>query len=465
MAYIINYPNNKIDILGRVILRIILIVLNNCYFNRKNVFSAAGDIACDFGRGNVNKNDLSADVESMCLLKQDLWKNFIFGQTNYQKYDSHIQEIVADIVKNNNLKPITPLSELCSGNDDTEITISGSLKLIKKELFLSSPYGYIKIDLSEVEQPMKQLFVNQILVINGTNPETKVFKARKLYADASLPLPKKLPEFSQGNINLMVAAGPFFCESSPHGNSLKSLIQKTIELDAKLLILLGPIFDADFGTQLNKTSSDSLQKCYDDVLEAILKPLFSNPSTQNTKVVVFSSWKDASCYAFYPTPPNTESRLPNLYPNNVFMVSDPCVLSVNDIIIAGNASDTLMDLHVSTINQTQEETFEKLSKQIIWQRCLHPSYTASPTVPVDQLLWLEHCTLQQNTPHIILTSSQLRTFIRVVNDCIVVNIGQLVKHNSQKQAMSGTYGKIQISPPKNGCWSPQTNISAIVVHI
>jgi hypothetical protein len=121
MAYIINYPNNKIDILGRVILRIILIVLNNCYFNRKNVFSAAGDIACDFGRGNVNKNDLSADVESMCLLKQDLWKNFIFGQTNYQKYDSHIQEIVADIVKNNNLKPITPLSELCSGNDDVSI--------------------------------------------------------------------------------------------------------------------------------------------------------------------------------------------------------------------------------------------------------------------------------------------------------------------------------------------------------
>jgi hypothetical protein len=76
--------------------------------------------------------------------------------------------------------------------------------LIKKELFLSSPYGYIKIDLSEVEQPMKQLFVNQILVINGTNPETKVFKARKLYADASLPLPKKLPEFSQGWLNLFL---------------------------------------------------------------------------------------------------------------------------------------------------------------------------------------------------------------------------------------------------------------------
>lgn len=80
--------------------------------------------------------------------------------------------------------------------------------------------------------------------------------------------------FCTGNINLMVAAGPFFSESSPHGQSLKSLIQKTIELEANILILLGPIFEADFGLQLNKTSSDGLQRCYDDVLKAVLNPLF-----------------------------------------------------------------------------------------------------------------------------------------------------------------------------------------------
>lgn len=72
----------------------------------------------------------------------------------------------------------------------------------------------------------------------------------------------------------MVAAGPFFSESSPHGKLLKSLIQKTIELEAQVLILFGPIFDADFGTQLNKTTSDNVQTCYDEVLESILKPLF-----------------------------------------------------------------------------------------------------------------------------------------------------------------------------------------------
>lgn len=80
----------------------------------------------------------------------------------------------------------------------TEITISGTLKLVKKDLFLCSSYGYIKLDLSEAEQPVKPLFANQILVITGTNPDTKVFKVRKLYSNAALPLSKNVPTFSNG---------------------------------------------------------------------------------------------------------------------------------------------------------------------------------------------------------------------------------------------------------------------------
>lgn len=91
--------------------------------------------------------------------------------------------------------------------------------------------------------------------------------------------------FCTGNINLMIAAGPFFSESSPHGKSLKSLIQKTIDSKAKLLILLGPIFDSDFGINLNKSSTDSLQKYYDDILEPILTPLFRFVATIHYSVI------------------------------------------------------------------------------------------------------------------------------------------------------------------------------------
>ncbi|XP_026817937.1 DNA polymerase alpha subunit B [Rhopalosiphum maidis] len=439
-------------------------IIDEDNINEENEFSTTGDVTCNFGLENVNKNDPPVCVEKLGLTKQDLWENFVFGHVNYQKFDEHVQELVNDIVQKNDLKPVTSLSELYCGNN-TEITISGSLRLIKKELFLDSLHGFIKLDMSEAEQPIKSLFVNQILVVTGINPNTKVFKVKRFYTDASLPLSNKLPSFSKGNLNLMAAAGPFFTELSPHGKLLKSLIQKSVDMDVQLLILLGPIFDGDFGMQLNRRTSEDIQQCYDEVLEATLKPLFNNPGTQNLKVLMLSSWKDSENYSFYPTPPNTESVLPTMFPNNVYMLSDPSVFSVNDIIFAGNSSDSLMGLHVSAINQTKEELFTKLARQIIWQRCLHPSYIANPNVAVDHLLWLQHCTLQQNTPHIILTSSQLRTFIRVVDGCMVINIGQLVKHNSQKQVLPGTYGHIKIASPRDGIWSTQTNISAEIVHI
>lgn len=46
--------------------------------------------------------------------------------------------------------------------------------------------------------PIPALFANQILVVTGINPDTKLFKIRQLYTNASLPLSKKLPEFNQG---------------------------------------------------------------------------------------------------------------------------------------------------------------------------------------------------------------------------------------------------------------------------
>jgi len=48
---------------------------------------------------------------------------------------------------------------------------------------------------------------------------------------------------------------------------------------------------------------------------------------------------------------------------------------------------------------------------------------------------------------------------------MILNVGQLMKHNFQKQEVSGTYGILQISSMKNNYWSPQTNISAKILYI
>ncbi|XP_050529813.1 DNA polymerase alpha subunit B [Daktulosphaira vitifoliae] len=439
-------------------------IIDGTEIKQEYLHSSSGDIVCDYGRGNMDTNAPAIAVTSFQIFNQESWKHFIFGKVNYSRFDDYVQELVNDIVQKNKLPGVTPLSEMYYAADDTEITISGSLKLMKKEMFLSSSYGYVKLDFSEAGH-VQPLFMNQIAVVTGTNPDTKAFKVKKIFTNAMLPLPTEIPNISRGNLNMIIAAGPFFSESSPHGTFLKSLVQKAIEFRVAVLILLGPLFETDFGIQLNKAGSDSLQKCYDDILEAILSPLFSHSEIGYTKVIVLSSWKDVGSYAFYPTPPNMESRLLTLFPKNFFVASDPSVFEINNVIIAANTSDTLMDLHVSSINQSPDELCAKLSKHIVWQRSLHPSYTASPTVPIDQSLWLEHCSLKKNTPHIVVTCSQLRTFIRAVEGCLVINTGQLVKHNSQKQDITGTYSKIQLCPPKDNQWSPETNVSVEIIHI
>jgi len=80
-----------------------------------------GDVMCEFGRQHVNTTYPPAEVETVYRFNQELWNNFIFGQVNYQKFDSHIQELVNSIIKNNKLKPITQLSELCFSQGNVSI--------------------------------------------------------------------------------------------------------------------------------------------------------------------------------------------------------------------------------------------------------------------------------------------------------------------------------------------------------
>lgn len=60
-------------------------------------------------------------METLSFFKQDLFKNFLFARVDYQQFEKHVQELVDDIVKNNNLQPVVPLSELLFTNDHVSI--------------------------------------------------------------------------------------------------------------------------------------------------------------------------------------------------------------------------------------------------------------------------------------------------------------------------------------------------------
>lgn len=117
------FLNNLINVINVISFKKIALIF---YFS-ENTSSTVGDVLCNFECENVNKNDLSVDVEYVS--KQKSWDNFIFGQVNHQKFDDREDEVVSGIVKKNNLKPITPFSELCIGNDNVSMIYNVHLSL------------------------------------------------------------------------------------------------------------------------------------------------------------------------------------------------------------------------------------------------------------------------------------------------------------------------------------------------
>lgn len=76
-------------------------------------------------------------MEKLCLSKQELWDNYVFGQVNYQKFNDHVEELVNDIVQKNDLKLVTSLSGLyCGNNVSTYILLYYLLYIIRVLLYI-----------------------------------------------------------------------------------------------------------------------------------------------------------------------------------------------------------------------------------------------------------------------------------------------------------------------------------------
>lgn len=92
---------------------------------RENTATSVGDIACNFGCGNVNKIESSADVDKINFFNQELWNNFIFGFIDRYKYEDHVENIVDYIVTNHNLKFVKRISDL--DYSDTDVIMNHAL--------------------------------------------------------------------------------------------------------------------------------------------------------------------------------------------------------------------------------------------------------------------------------------------------------------------------------------------------
>lgn len=64
------------------------------------------------------------------------------------------------------------------------------------------------------------------------------------------------------------------------------------------------------------------------------------------------------------------------------------------------------------------------------------------------------------TPHILIIPSDLRYFIKNINNCVIINPEHLAKG-----LVGGSFARIEVEPDTNGNWQPRTHVSAQIIKI
>ncbi|XP_057655272.1 DNA polymerase alpha subunit B [Diorhabda carinulata] len=278
------------------------------------------------------------------------------------------------------------------------------------------------------------LFPGQVVAVKGNNVKNLAFVAERLYSDAVLDLPEN-PPIVNGSIQIIVAAGPFTFKENLSYEPLHELLKYVLEHEPHVLILLGPFLDSTHEGIL----TGQLTQTFDSFFEELIENLMISLQHLDTRVVIVSNLKDAHHHPVYPTPPY---RTRENY-NKLTFVSDPAVIEIDGLVMAITTADILFhmsnyELHYDKESVIKSGRMERLISHLLSQKNLYPLYPPRKELNVDHVLLEQFGTLK-NKPHILVLPSNLKNFIKEVNDCLVINPEKLTKGFE-----AGTFARIEI---------------------
>ncbi|XP_046401984.1 DNA polymerase alpha subunit B isoform X2 [Ischnura elegans] len=315
------------------------------------------------------------------------------------------------------------------------------------------------------------VFPGQVVVVNGQNNKGQRLFAQKIHSKASAPLPSKMPSLSKetGPLHVVVGAGPFTQLDTLSYEPLQDLMALVRKIRPHVLILIGPFLDfthahisGDGGCQLAETFETYFDRMVDEMMGQL--------QGMNTQVVLVSSARDVHAHPVYPTPAyaflpggraaqymsSDGTKRPRL-----ILAPDPCLLDVSGVVIGVTATDILMHLGREEMAGTGHkiDRLGRLARHLIHQRNYYPLYPPALGVNLDMKLWSQMCTMPV-TPHILILPSDLRGFIKDVDDCIVMNPERLTKG-----VVGGSFAKFEVRPLEISEPSLLSNVKAQIVKI
>ncbi len=332
------------------------------------------------------------------------------------------------------------------------------------------------------------LFPGQIVAVHGTNPDGKVFEARKVVeGSAASKKMSHIADFSRSSLSAIVAAGPFTTSDNLDYEPFDDLLLYIQNAKPDVLILAGPFVDTchpqiqrnkvqmemEDGSFVNVTLSQMFQQRISSMLEELYQQSFEKDGVElNTQFILVPSLDDGVADHVYPQPPLIDSQgdaividgmevntfgfrhveLPGRKGGGrvqrIHCLSNPCTFQINEVVFGMTTTDILHHISSNEIHDISiESRLLRLSQHLLNQQSYYPLFPSPMTNDCRANLdlgklnnWSMPC-----TPDILILPSKLAPFARVTSSrCLVINPGLISKGTT-----GGTFASIQIYPLKN----------------
>ncbi|KAL7744353.1 hypothetical protein ACLKA6_001744 [Drosophila palustris] len=290
---------------------------------------------------------------------------------------------------------------------------------------LDTDEKFLALNFSQIKST--SIFPGQVVLAKGFIPRGDTFVVEEIYTDRKLTPPP--PIKVDREVQFVVAAGPYTHSTDLFYDRLHDLLKYLKDHRPDVLLLTGPFVDAEH-TQVGELA-EPFDYFFEKMIAGIMEVVGGN-----TTVLLVSCQKDAMAPAVYPTPPYT---LRKTYPN-LHLLADPSLVDLDGITLGVSSTDVLDHLLSHEFATNAGERMHRAINHLFNQGSFYPICPpADENMSYDSHLAQKYAQLKQ-LPNVLILPSDQRHFIRLVNDCLVINPGRLA------DSKGGTFARFLVTP-------------------
>ena len=262
----------------------------------------------------------------------------------------------------------------------------------------------LRVPLKMPDGASYEFFPGQIIAVRGTNASGDYFQATEVLDIPLLPPAVSIPlAIEAGNarlgldeasepsaahaLNLIVSAGPYTADDNLDYEPLHALCDKAQETSADVLLLSGPFLDIEHplvaSGDFELPSSAAVEPDRATLSDAF-RHFISEPLKRLTQahpsilIVLVPSARDAvNRHAAWPQESFTSLKRDLGLPKQVRAITNPCTISLNEVVLGVSAQDVLNDLRREEAlvgKPTEANLLARLPRHLIRQRHFYPLY-------------------------------------------------------------------------------------------